>query len=350
VLVFVGASNPVTPGAPVEVHVDGFPGTPQIVQFWAPRAEQKVQLYALSRNLRDEKELEVEVADCNAQPVGLKMLYNQNPFHKNRVDFHAELVGRGRGRAYLWVFGDGTTATTTVPFVSHDYSPSMNASGKYTYFSAFVMETGTSLLSGRRLALGSSFHRSRMMGFVQADVKSSVTKTGQGFVVDLEVKNNHTAPILLNRYFKQYLPCDVSRERARFQDVPAELVFGPAAAITRPPGVKAPGTLAIAAGGTSRSRLALSLEQIPPETCVVGFNLMGITTGRLKVYGSFYLPVRRNPEFTQAVTDVKTATMLEELVDANLLPATGRITGEDLYLLEQRGLIERTATGWRRVQ
>jgi hypothetical protein len=94
----------------------------------------------------------------------------------------------------------------------------------------------------------------------------------------------------------------------------------------------------------------LSLEQIPPETCVVGFNLMGITTGRMKVYGSFYLPVRRNPEFTQAVTDVKTATMLEELVDANLLPATGRITGEDLYLLEQRGLIERTATGWRRVQ
>ena len=68
------------------------------------------------------------------------------------------------------------------------------------------------------------------------------------------------------------------------------------------------------------------------------------------MYGSFYLPVRRNPAFTKAVTDAKTLTMLKELVVAQLLPSTGEVTGEDLYLLEQRGLIERTAQGWRRIQ
>jgi hypothetical protein len=350
VLVYVGASHPNTPGAPVEVHVDGFPGSPQIVQYMAPEVDQKVRLFAISRGLEDQREVEIDVVDCPAQTATLRMLYNQNPFHKNRVDFHAELGGRPRGRAYLWVFGDGQTATTTVPFVSHDYSPSVNPADKYTYFPAFVLETSTSLVSGKNLALGSSFHRSRMMGFVQADVTPTVTKTGQGFVVGLDIRNSHKTAIRLNRYFKQYLPCDVAREQARFEDVPAELVFGTGVAISRPPGVLAPGTVTIAAGQTERSRLVLPLERIPPETCAIGFNLMGVSTDRQKVYGSFYLPVRRNPNFTKPVTDAKTLTMLKELVEAQLLPATGQVSGEDLYLLEQRGLVERTAGGWRRVQ
>ncbi len=205
-------------------------------------------------------------------------------------------------------------------------------------------------MSGKNIALGSSFQRSRMMGFVQADVTPTVTKTGQGFVVGLDIRNSHKSSIRLNRYFKQYLPCDVVREDARFEDVPAELVFGTGVPIVRPPGTLAPGTVTIAAGQTARSRLVLPLERIPPETCAIGFNLMGVTTDRQTVYGSFYLPVRRNPNFTKPVADAKTLTMLKELVEANLLPSTGQVSGEDLYLLEQRGLIERTAGGWRRIQ
>jgi hypothetical protein len=347
-IVYVGASHPTTPAAPVEVQVDGFPGTPQIVQYLAP-GSQKIRVYALSRGLTDQRELPITVASCPGQTSTLRMLYNQNPFHKDRVDFHAELKGRARGRAYLWYFGDGTTATTTVPFVSHDYAPKVAPADKYTYFTAFVMETGSQLVSGKNIAIGSSFHRSRMMGFVQADVRPTVTKTDQGFVVGLDIRNSHKTSIRLNRYFKQYLPCEVDRESARFEDVPAELVFGTGVTITRPPGVLAPGTVVVGAGQTARSRLVLPLDRIPPETCVIGFNLMGVTTDRQKVYGNFYLPVRRNPKFTKAVADVPTLKLLQELVDANLLPATGLVTGEDLYLLEQRGLIARTAGGWRRI-
>jgi hypothetical protein len=350
VLVYVGASHPSTPGAPVEIQVDGFPGMPQIVQYMAPEVDQKVRLFAISRGLEDLRDVEIDVVDCPGPDTTLRMLYNQNPFHANRVDFHAELEGRPRGRAYLWVFGDGQTATTTVPFVSHDYSPSVQPANKYSYYPAFVMETSTNLISGKNIALGSSFHRSRMMGFVQADVASTVTETGQGFVVGLSIRNSYKTPIRLDRYFKQYLPCDVARDQARFEDVPAELVFGTGIPVSRPPGVLTPGTVTIGVGRTARSRLVLPLERIPAETCAIGFNLMGTTTDGQKAYGSFYLPVRRNPNFTRAVTDTDTLTLLKELVAANLLPATGKVTGEDLYLLEQRGLIERTASGWRRVQ
>jgi hypothetical protein len=199
------------------VDVDGFPGTPQVVQYLAP-GPQKIRLYALSRGLSDRRDVPITVNACPTQTTTLRMLYNQNPFHKNRVDFHAELRGRARGRAYLWYFGDGTTAQTTVPFVSHDYAPSVNPADKYTYFAAFVVETASQLVSGKNIALGSSFQRSRMMGFVQADVTPTVTKTGQGFVVGLDIRNSHKSSIRLNRYFKQYLPCDVVREDARFED------------------------------------------------------------------------------------------------------------------------------------
>ena len=270
VLVAVGAAHPNFPGAPVEVQVDGFPGTPQIVQYMAPRADQKIRLFAISRGMKDEKEVQITVAECPAETTTLRMLYNQNPFHRNRVDFHAELRGRSRGRAYLWYFGDGTTAQTTVPFVSHDYAASVTPADKYSYFSAFVVESGTQLLSGKRIALGSSFHRSRMMGFVQADVVPTVTKTGQGFVIGLDLHNPYKTAMRLDRYFKQYLPCNVTRDESRFEDVPAELVFGTGVTISRPPGVLAPGTVSIGAGRRARSRLVLPLERIPPRPASSG--------------------------------------------------------------------------------
>ena len=125
----------------------------------------------------------------------LELLHARNPYHPKRVDFQAVLRG-GRARAFRWTFGDGTTVVTTTPFVSHDYSESLDATDKYNYFNVTVMETSMPLvITARRIAVGSSFALSRSMGFVQADVQTSLVKTGVGFVVDVAVTNHHTSPI-----------------------------------------------------------------------------------------------------------------------------------------------------------
>ena len=92
----------------------------------------------------------------------------------------------------------------------------------------------------------------------------------------------------------------------------------------------------------------LRQEQIPPETCALGFTLIGESEDRKPAYGNFYVKVRQNPRFTTPVTNARTLTALEYLDKNNLVPNADEITAEQLYLLEQRGFIERTRNGWRK--
>src|SRR5687767_6950745 len=224
VLVAVFAQDPQNASLPVEIRVDGDPGTPQMLQYFAP-VEKQVPLVALTRSgATDRREIPVSVQDCPTQTATLKMLYQKNPFHPNRVDFRAVLNGRERARSYRWLFGDGQQKVTTEPFVSHDFSATVDPRDKFNYYNVTVTSSPSGLVSGKRIALGSSFDLSRRMGFVQAEIRSAVTKTGQGFVVGLEIENHHNRLIEFNRYLKQYLPCD-TRQKPRVEDVTAESVF-----------------------------------------------------------------------------------------------------------------------------
>lgn len=348
VVVLVGAQHPTVPGGPVELYVDGDPGVPQIVQYFGPDPQRRIPLFAITRErLTDRREITIDVRECPAQTATLEMRQGKNPFHPNRVDFRAVLKGR-RARLYRWLFGDGQQAVTREPFVSHDYSPAVQANERYSYFTPLVQETGSGLLSGKRIALGSSFDLSRSLGFVQAEVEPGVTKTGTGFAVELEVRNHHHQPIHFERYLKHYLPCD-TRDAPRVEHVLAESVFGTGVPIVRPPDTHEPGVVTVPQGGEVRSRLLLPLEKIPPETCALGFNLIGKSEDRRDAYGSFYLPVRRNRLKTTPVTDARTLLALKGLVEDELVPNADQIAGEDLYLLEQRGLLARTGSGWRRL-
>jgi hypothetical protein len=346
-LIAVNAQDPENPTGPVEIYIDGAPGTPQALQYFAVNPARKISIFAITPSrLQDRKEITISVQSCPEVTTTLELLHSRNPYRRDHVDFHAVLRG-GTARAYLWQFGDGTTATTREPFVSHDYSAAMEQQDKFSYFNATVTASGPGLVSARRIAVGSSFAMSRSMGFIQADVKHTLTPTGQGFVVGYQIRNHHGAPITFSQYLKQYLPCDY-RQPTAIQTVAAETVLGTNPAISHPPGTPTPGNLTIRGGTGATGRLVLRQEQIPPETCALGFTLIGESEDRKPVYGNFYVKVRQNPRFTTPVTNARTLTALEYLDKNNLVPNADAITAEQLYLLEQRGFIERTRTGWRK--
>ena len=110
--------------------------------------------------------------------------------------------------------------------------------------------------------------------------------------------------------------------------------------------MKSPGILSVGRNRTVRNRFTLLLEDIPPETCGLGFNVIGVSRDRRPVYGSFYLKVRKNPMFTAAVTDKQTLLALEELGKTQSLVDPDTILVDQLYELSQRGLIKRTPNGW----
>jgi hypothetical protein len=346
-LVHVVAQHPVNSAVPVEVYIDGAPGRPQMLQFFAAAPQRKISIFAITpERIEDRQEITVAVQNCPLVTTTLELLHSRNPYHRDRVDFHAVLRS-GRARAYQWSFGDGTTAVTQTPFVSHDYAPELTPSAKFSYFNVTVTETASNLSSARRIAVGSSFALSRSMGFVQAEVKTGVMKLPQGFVVSVDIANHHKSSITLNRYIKQYLPCD-NREATRTQIVAAESALGSSNAIVHPPGVKSPGRVTVAKNTSVRTRLVLPLEDIPPETCGLGFNLIGTSSDRKPVYGSFYVKVRQNPLFTVKVSDPTTLLALEHLGDNQLVDDLDMIPADELHELTQRGFIERTRDGWRR--
>ena len=225
VLIAVNAQDPEHPTGPVEIYIDGAPGTPQALQYFAVNPARKISIFAITPSrLQDRKEITISVQSCPEVTTTLELLHSRNPYRRDHVDFHAVLRG-GTARAYFWQFGDGTTATTREPFVSHDYSATMEQQDKFTYFNASVTATGPGLISTRRIAIGSSFAMSRSMGFIQADVKHTLTPTGQGFVVGYQIRNHHGTPITFRQYLKQYLPCDY-RQPTTIQAVAAETVLG----------------------------------------------------------------------------------------------------------------------------
>jgi hypothetical protein len=347
VLIAVNAQDPEHPTGPVEIYIDGAPGTPQALQYFAVNPARKISIFAITPSrLQDRKEITISVQSCPEVTTTLELLHSRNPYRRDHVDFHAVLRG-GTARAYFWQFGDGTTATTREPFVSHDYSAAMEQQDKFTYFNASVTATGPGLISTRRIAIGSSFAMSRSMGFIQADVKHTLTPTGQGFVVGYQIRNHHGTPITFRQYLKQYLPCDY-RQPTTIQAVAAETVLGTNPAIGHPPGAPTPGDLTIRGGTGATGRLVLRQEQIPPETCALGFTLIGESEDRKPAYGNFYVKVRQNPRFTTPVANARTLAALEYLDKNNLVPNADEITAEQLYLLEQRGFIERTRNGWRK--
>jgi hypothetical protein len=347
-IVAVAAQHPNHPGAPVDVYVDGAPGRPQAVQFFAPNPQRKISIYAITADrIEDRQEITIAVQACPQVKTTLELLHSRNPYHRDRVDFQAVFRG-GRARSYHWSFGDGTSAVTQAPFVSHDYSPEMSHAAKYSYFNVAVTELASKVSSARRIAVGSSFALSRSMGFLQVDVAPTINETAQGFVVGLDLVNHHKTDVTLARYIKQYLPCDY-REPTRLEIVAAETALGTSSAIVHPPGVKSPGRVTIGRNGRGvRSRLVLRMEDIPPETCALGFNLIGTSTDRKPVYGSYYLKVRQNPLFTRAVTDGATLLTLEQLGKNHLVQDPDEISADELHELALRGVVERTREGWRR--
>src|SRR5688500_14843636 len=133
VLIAVNAEDPENPAGPVEIYVDGAPGTPQALQYFAVNPARKISIFAITPSrLQDRKEITISVQACPEVTTTLELLHSRNPYRRDHVDFHAVLRG-GTGRAYQWQFGDGTTATTREPFVSHDYSAAMSHPDKFSY-------------------------------------------------------------------------------------------------------------------------------------------------------------------------------------------------------------------------
>lgn len=291
------------------------------------------------------------------------MFHKRNPYHRYTVDFRTALhPQQPAGQIYDWTFGDGQTATTNAPFVSHDYSKSLQHQARYTEFEVSVVAKLSGFKARRTIAIPSSFFMSRRMGYVQAEIEHTKQPLPGGDVsVAIQVHNYHTESIAFDRYLKQYHHCDPNVP-PRWQEVSAYSIFGegvlpqvaqdgyPKKYEPNAPNPTSPGLITIEAEGIQPGRLTIPANEIPKDVCVIGYSLLGKTPSGLKVYGNFWIEVRRNPLKMETESNTKKLKVLKYLLDHNLVSNPDLITTENLYYLEQQGVIKNTPDGWEVVQ
>lgn len=112
----------------------------------------------------------------------------------------------------------------------------------------------------------------------------------------------------------------------------------------------ASGVVVLPAGQKHTGYLKTNVSEIPDKTCNVAYHLKGDTPSGLQVYASLYYEVSLNPHITSAVVDRDQRAFLNSLSDAKLLPNRDRITLEDIYHLEQLGVVRRTERGWEMIK
>ena len=140
---------------------------------------------------------------ATAAPTPLAALTNKAPI-KNvgqivKLDSSPKLTPQAT--IYQWNFGDGTTATTQAPTVTHDYFPAIQAGIISHAFDVSCTVEHDNITVTRTLVLHSAYELCKRFGTMVPQVESDVFATWQknvGFSASMTVYNIESEPITLN--------------------------------------------------------------------------------------------------------------------------------------------------------
>jgi len=189
---------------------------------------------------------------------------------------------------YAWSFGDGKTATTTSPLVSHDYTPAIDPLAPYSYFDVTVAVTkSTGLATARKVvSIWSLYAKNRAKGIIQPPSSLSLSASA----LSVATTNYERTPISITQAQVELIPCDPALD-SRLQPPQAMSV-------------------AVPAGGTVTVNVAPP-SSVASDICSLGVHLLGAgNAGR--VYTDAYTAFKENPSLIEPVTDSTTVALLNQ--------------------------------------
>ncbi len=291
------SGGPTAPGTTPRIM--GVVGDHQFVAFsGAPGPRVVYASIVTSDGLADFVDVPITVDRCatppgGAPPVALHFWGAQGI--PNAVELSVRGYGQGghevtlEGPAsYAWSLGDGRTATTTSPLVTHDFSAAVDPRSEYSFFTVSVTRTTSagSATVKKVVPVWSLYAKNRKKGIIQPP--SAVVLSPTGYAVT--VTNHEASPLSITSARVDFLPCDPNLD-VRPQPAQALAVTVPAAATTTvsltPPGL------------------------IPRDVCILGVHLMG-TSGAGAVYADAYVRFKENPLLLRRVTSPTAIAILNQ--------------------------------------
>jgi len=326
-LVTVDVAHPENPQGVVDVAINGKYGNPQYLQFTGqPGPRLIVVTAATPEKFNDSQSTTVELLDCGPGHEYLELYVRPNPFHRFTVDF---VVANGadfesQNPIYYWQFGDGTSAQTNLPYISHEFEDSLVYDQIHTVFQASLsMERSgyPTLSASQTVTLWSMYALNRMKGMLHLPVETDgvLEQYGLFWAGSYALKNPEGEPVSIDSIQMTYQVCD-----------PDGSPFAkPAQAVA----------LTVPAGGELNLNLFLPSSEITGAFCGVQITLSGQSQGGLPAYAIAYFSLRRNPLMTHLVTDGDMQALLDQVVALGLVADPLHISEEELYTLARQGLI-----------
>ena len=397
----------VTPklGPITQIDIDGYPGDTRYLQFNGRIETLDIVVTAsvLGRG-QDVVREEIEIGDCVTPDVPT-LRVQPSLYVPFAVDFvvvnHAALAG---WQEFHWDFGDGESEVTHVPYVQHSYEAATDGQQAHESFEV-TLANGDESIPGRlvrkhRVSILDYTRIALEKGIVQprAWATAPLLEADGKWVAEFRIRNTRGEPFVLTHATESQQPCadqaspiltpmsvadilfpsgyddyldlqgsdedavyyaDASLYASALESVPAggfvvrpsDEVLAEMAGLTTSiplPAVDPSivGSLVIPHRTVHSGSFVLEAADYGEDICVLGYHFRGVSGSGLPVEAELYYQLRPDPSETQTVTDAAMLTFLGEVVDRGWVSDPSQITTQDLFRLQQSGLIRQTGSGW----
>jgi len=397
----------VTPLVPIltEVSVNGYPGEIQYLSMTGLPTKLPISVSASVPLLGQVgfRTEEVEILDCTRFDVP-KIRSQASLYQPFGVDFTITNVDELSGwQLFYWNFGDGQSAVTDVPTVSHSYEEATNGEQAHESFvvtlSNLPLSDGSAMVRRHTVTIEDYTRIARKKGIVtpRAWETAPFEKLGDRFLGQFRLRNMESEPLLLTHAVEQHMPCEGTPAEPPRAIPAAEILFQsgydleeavdpqsregiymnnalaygsfvqglPADALVAEPSAEAfsmlqqsdpillpelepgiEGSVLIPATTVHNSAFVREASDFAEDTCVVAYHFKGTTPSERPVVMSLYYEIRPDPATMSTVVDEQLISFLTDLVEIGAVEDPTRITTQDLFRLQQSGLIVQTGEGW----
>ncbi len=327
VLVTVAAQNPNGSDANLAYRVGDTRGNPAVIRFIKPGKREFYVVVQDEGSHIDFKKVDINVVDCPDR-VQLVLEGKLASLKSEEAEFEVvKKTGIGERCTYEWDFGDGSKATGTYGYITHNYA----LRDQKAFQSTFTVKVNATDSDGRTatgrcsISLPNTHYISSLLNdaIIPAQYNSFPVLKGSYYEVPVSFKNIYDTDAFFSGAVIEVQPCASSKNSAAVNANPGSLL----------------GVSRLTAGETSSDVLRIDRSMIPAGTCNLIVRLTGELANRKPVTSAVYLNIV--PEGTDAADRKKVISdknMVEKLEKAARILGRGRpITPDDLKRLEKEG-------------
>jgi hypothetical protein len=310
-----------TSGPQPEVTIDSLPGPRRTVQFFAA-GERNVLITATQNKVAESRIVPITVQACAEVFPRIVVTPSVRPYEIEFTVTNATALP-GTNRRVLWSFGDGQSADVGVPFTTHAYAGSLNATSVNLEFEATLTIRRDGLpdvITKKTVSIPNMYVEMAKRGFVRPPVTSTprLVRQGKGLQGEMTIRNVEAAAVQLT-----------SKQIERhFCDPDLNSSFDPAQTVAIP----------IAAGATHVEQIRLPAASFGSNICAVSLHFRGTAPGGVQLRASAHFETPARSLFDAPVSDPALRTLLNDVAAQGMVANPNRISFDDLrrLKLEQR--------------